>query len=96
MMTAQAHRLVATLRAVLAGLPGATAVSIHTSPHWTLVWITAASDDAVSSLGAALGLGAPEIRGTAGRWWLRATAERTQGVLRVEVTGPHHAGVSPA
>ncbi|HWO18428.1 MAG TPA: hypothetical protein VNO30_06615 [Kofleriaceae bacterium] len=94
-MNAQAHLLVATLRAVVAGLPGDTAASIHTSPRWTLVWITATSDEAVSSLGAALGLGAPEIRGAAGRWWFRATAERNQGALRVEVTGPHHTGVSP-
>ncbi len=95
-MNAHAYHLVAMLRAVLAGLPGATGISIHASPVWTLVWITAASDEAVSSLGEALGLSTPEIRRTAGRWWRRATAERDHGGLRVEVTGPHHIGVPPA
>ncbi len=94
-MNAHAYHLVVALRAVLAGLPGATGISIHASSVWTLVWITAASDEAVSSLGEALGLSTPEIRGTAGRWWHRATAER-DGRLRVEVTGPHHTGVPPA
>lgn len=94
-MNVSAYRLVATLHAVLDELPGATGLSIHASPRWTLVLITAGSDAAVRSLSAALGLGVPEIRGAAGRWWFCALAERHQGTLRVEVIGPHHAGVSP-
>ena len=94
-MNARAYELVATLRAVLATLPGATGISIHASTVWTLVWITAASDEAVCSLGEALGLSTPEVRAAAGRWWRRATAERGNGTLRVEVTGPHHTGLPP-
>jgi hypothetical protein len=94
-MNAHAYRLVVTLRAVLAPLPGATAISIHASTAWTLVLITAASDEAVSTLSEALGLSAPEVRIAAGRWWCRATAERDAGRLRFEVTGPHHLGSPP-
>ncbi len=94
-MNAHAYHLAAMLRAVLAILPGATAISIHASTNWTLVLITAASDEAVSTLSEALGLGAPEVRIGVGRWWHRATAERDAGALRVDVVGPHHLGAPP-
>lgn len=95
-MNAHAFELTVTLRAILAALPGATAVSIHATVTWTLVLITAASDEAVGTLGDTLGLGAPEIRIGIGRWWRRATAERDGGALRVEVAGPHHRGAPPS
>ena len=95
-MNARAHDLTVTLRAILGTLPGATALSIHVSPAWTLVLITAASDEAVSTLSEALGLSVPEVRIAAGRWWCRATAERDAGMLRVEVAGPHHLGSPPS
>jgi hypothetical protein len=94
-MNEHAHHLAVTLRAVLAALPGATAISIHASARWTFILITAASDEAVSSLGEALGLSTPEVRAAAGRWWRRATAERDHGALRIDVTGPHHLGSPP-
>jgi hypothetical protein len=94
-MNAQAVDLVSTLRAVLATLPGATAISIHASTAWTLVLVTAGSDEAVGTLGEALGLGAPEVRIGSGRWWRRATAERDAGALRVDVVGPHHLSAPP-
>lgn len=94
-MNAQAQYLVVMLRAVLATLPGAIAISIHASPTWTLALISAASDEAVGELARALGLGVPEVRIGSGRWWHRATAERDDEPLRVDVVGPHHLGAPP-
>lgn len=95
-MNAQAHHLVMMLRAILAGLPGSIAISIHASPTWTLVLISAASDEAVAELADTLGLGAPEARLAIGRWWYRAIAEREGGTLRIAVVGPHHRGSWPS
>lgn len=89
-MNGRAFDLVAALRAHLATLPGATGFSIHASAVWTLVVITAESDEAVRELGVALELSAPEVRATAEHWWYRATAERDLGALRVDVIGPRH------
>lgn len=94
-MNARAHDLVLTLRAILATLPGASAIGLHASERWALVWITADSDEAVSELGEALGLGEPEITKTAERWWRRAAAERDGGALRVAVIGPRHRNPPP-
>ena len=94
-MNARASELAVALRAVLVTLPGASAISLHASEIWTLVVITAESDEAVRALGAALGLGAPEIRKTAERWWLRAAAEHDLGALRVAVLGPRHRNPPP-
>jgi hypothetical protein len=95
-MNARAYQLTVTLHAILATLPGATAISIHASTTWTLVLITASSDEAVSMLSEELGLSAPEVRIAVGRWWRRATAERDARALRVEVAGPHHPGAPPS
>lgn len=94
-MNARASELVVTLRALLGTLPGANAMSLHASKIWTLVVITAESDEAVRALGATLGLGAPQIRKTAEHWWLRAAAERDLGALRVTVLGPRHRNPPP-
>jgi hypothetical protein len=94
-MNARASALVAALRALLATLPGASAISLHVSELWTLVVITAESDEAVRALGAMLELGAPAIRTTAEHWWLRAAAERDLGALRVTVLGPRHRNPPP-
>jgi hypothetical protein len=94
-MNAYAFDLAVMLRAILATLPGATAISIHASTAWTLVLITAASDEAVDTLGETLGLEAPEVRIGVGRWWRRATTEHDGGTLRVDVVGPHHLGAPP-
>jgi hypothetical protein len=94
-MNARAQELVVGLRAILATLPGASALGFHASEIWTLVVITADSDEAVSGLGTALGLSGPEIRKTAERWWRRATAERDHGALRVVVVGPRHRNPPP-
>lgn len=45
----------------LATLPGANAISVHASPIWTLVVITAESDEAVRALGVMLGLDMSEV-----------------------------------
>jgi hypothetical protein len=95
-MNGQAYQLAVTLRALLATLPGATAISIHASTTWTLVLITAVSDEAVNTLSEQLGLSAPEVRIALGRWWRRATAEHDAGTLRVEVAGPHHRDAPPS
>ena|SRR5215218_3621438 len=94
-MNARAFDLVAALRALLVTLPGANAISLHASKIWTLVVITAESDEAVRALGATLGLGTPAIRKTAEHWWLRAAAERDLGALRVAVLGPRHRNPPP-
>ena len=95
-MNAQAHHLVVMLRAILASLPGSIAISIHASPTWTFVLISAVSDEAVGELADALGLGAPEARLGIDRWWYRATAERDGETLRIAIVGPHHRGSWPA
>jgi hypothetical protein len=95
-MTAQADHLVVMLRAILATLPDAIAINIHASPIWTLVLISADSDEAVRELADALGLGAPEARIGIGRWWYRATTERDDGTLRIVVVGRHHLGAWPS
>ena len=95
-MNVRAYQLIVRLRTLLGTLPGATAISIHASTAWTVVLIAAASDEAVRTLGETLGLGAPEVRISAGRWWCRAIAERNRGMLRIEVAGPHHMGAPPS
>jgi hypothetical protein len=95
-MNAQADHLVVMLRAILAGLPGSIAISIHASPIWTLVVIDAVSDEAVRELADALELGAPEARLGLGRWWYRATAESDDETLRITVVGPPHRGSWPS
>ena len=94
-MTTRAFYLAVRMRAVLDTLPGAITLSLHASTAWTLLLITAATDEAVFTLAAALELGAPEVQGAAGRWWCRATAEYHGGALRVVVAGPHHSGAPP-
>lgn len=94
-MNARASDLVVALRALLVTLPGATAISLHASEIWTLVVITAESDEGMRTLGATLGLSAPEIMKTAEHWWLRAAAERDLGALRVAVLGPRHRNPPP-
>jgi hypothetical protein len=94
-MNARADALTAMLRAMLGTLPGATSVSIHALKAWTLILITTSSDEAVNTLNEELGLGGDEVRIARGRWWRRATSERDEGALRIEVTGPHHIGSPP-
>ena len=97
-MNARVYYLTSTLRAILSTLPGATSISLHAAETWTLLLITASSDETVSSLGEALGLGAIEVRSGgsgAGRWWRRVMEEREQDALRVAVVGPHHWGRPP-
>jgi hypothetical protein len=62
-MNACAYDLVVELRAIFGTLPGATSIGLHASERWTLVLITTSSDEAVTALGAELGLGATEIAG---------------------------------
>lgn len=95
-MTPQADLLVVMLHAILAGLPGSVAISIHASPTWTLVLINAVSDEAVGELAGALGLGAREARFGIGHWWYRASADRDDETLRITVVGPNHRGSWPS
>lgn len=95
-MNARAFELVAALRALLATLPGASAISLHVSESWTFVAITAQSDEAVRELAVVLGLSAPEIRTTAEHWWRRAMTERDRNTLRVAVFGPRHRSPPPS
>ena len=94
-MNARTSEFVGALRALLATLPGASAISIHASAIWTLVAITAESNEAVRTLGLALELGAPELRTTAEHWWHCATAEHDRGALCVEVIGPRQRRPTP-
>src|SRR6185369_2122801 len=73
-MNARARDLAVLLRGILGALPGATSIGLHASERWALVLITAASDEAVDTLGEALGLTC-EIRIGKRRWWV--TAART-------------------
>lgn len=97
-----AFDLVAALHGILGALVGASAVSIHAMRAWTVVLVTAATDDGARALGAMLGLGAPKYRtatdhrtGTE-RCWLLATADLDRGAVRVQVVGPSHAGPPPS
>lgn len=92
-MNSHAQHLAKTLHAVLRQLPGAAAVSLHAFDAWTLLIIVTSSDEAVSQLGEALGLGGPSIQHTRDTWFYCARAERA--ALRVEVAGPHHSGPPP-
>ena len=94
-MNARADDLVLELRAILHSLPGATSIALHASEVWTLMLITALSDEAVIALSDELGLGRTEVRATAGRWRRRASSERDRGALRVVVAGPDHKGPPP-
>ena len=94
-MNARASELVTALRALLATLPGASALSLHASQRSTFVVITVETDEAVRALGAGLGLEPPERRTTAEYWWRRATAERDRGALRIDVIGPRHRHPAP-
>jgi hypothetical protein len=94
-MNARASKFVTALRALLATLPGANALSLHASERWTFVVITVDTDEAVRALGAALELEPPELRATAEHWWRRATAERDHGALRIDVIGPRHRPPAP-
>jgi len=93
-MNVRAHDLTVLLRAILRSLPGGTAMCIHGSERWALVLITASSDEAVLALGEDLGLEC-DLRIGKRRWWRRATAERDEGRLRIEVAGPPHRGRPP-
>ena len=93
-MNVRAHDLTVLLRALLSSLPGATSMCVHASERWALVLITASSDEAVLALSEDLELEC-DIRIGKQRWWRRATSERDQGTLRVEVAGPPHPGRPP-
>lgn len=90
-MNVRAHDLTVLLRAILGTLPGATSIGLHASERWAFVLITAASDEAVVTLGEALGL-ACDVRIGKRRWWRRATSEGEQGMLQIVVAGPPHRG----
>lgn len=94
-MNARASEFVTALRALLATLPGANALSLHTSERWTFVVITVDTDEAVRALGAALELEPPELRTTAAHWWRRVTAEYDRGALRIDVIGPRQRHPAP-
>lgn len=91
-MNARVYQIVSALRVLLDTLPDATSIGLHAMETWTLVLITVVSDEAVRVLGAALELGAVELRRSDTRWWYCATAEYEGGALRVTVTGPPHKG----
>src|SRR5262245_57392868 len=93
-MNVRAHDLTVLLRALLRSLPGATSMYVHASEKWALVLITVSSDEAVLALSEDLELECDITIGKQ-RWWRRATSERDQGTLRVEVAGPPHQGRPP-
>jgi hypothetical protein len=93
-MNARARDLAVLLRGILGALPGATSIGVHASERWAFVLITAASDEAVDTLGEALGLTC-DVRIGKRRWWRRATAEGDQGLLQIVVAGPPHKGWPP-
>jgi hypothetical protein len=94
--------LVAALHGILGELVGASGVSIHAMKAWTVVLVTAVTDDSARALGAVLGLGAPKYRtatdhrtGTQ-RCWVFASTDLDRGAVRVQVVGPSHAGPPPS
>jgi hypothetical protein len=89
-MNARAYEIVSELRAILATLPGASAINFHASGTWTLLVITVNRDRAVSKLGHVLGLSTRGIGENLSHWWHRVTAEDAAGELRVVVVGPRH------
>ena len=94
-MNERAHDLMVLLRSILSSLPGATALSLHASQSWAVLWIKVSSDDAVIALGEDLGLGEPEITTTTQGWRRRVRSQGEQSTLRIEVAGPTHRGQPP-
>jgi hypothetical protein len=96
----RAYDLASSMSAHLASLPGASSISFHAQQGWALALVIVASDDAVISLGAELGLSL-DIRTAKGstragdQWWRIAIGERERGALRFEVVGPRHRGAPP-
>lgn len=83
-----AGRLVADLRNIVAcRLPGASGFSFHPFETWSSLYITVSTDEAVTKLGGALGLGAQERRAVEGQWWYRAASPHD---LDITVVGPLH------
>ena len=95
-MNARAHHLADTLLDTLGGLPGANAISVHARKAWTIILITASSDEAVIALAKELKLGETEVRSSANRWWRGASSDGRRGALRMAVAGPHHLGPPPS
>jgi hypothetical protein len=88
-----AREIVADLRGILRRLPGATGISFQPFEAWASLYVTVPTDEAVDTLGRALGLGASEHRGSEGRWWCRAASPHDLGIT---VIGPLHTEVPPA
>jgi hypothetical protein len=89
-MNARAHEIVSELRAILATLLDASAISLHASGTWTLLSIAVNSDRTVSKLGQVLGLSTRGIGENLTHWWYRVADDDDAGALRVVVVGPRH------
>lgn len=93
-MNTRARDLVVLLRGILGMLPGATSIGLHASERWAFVMITAASDEAVETLGELLGL-TSDVRIGKRRWWCRATGVDAQDLVQIVIAGPAHKGAPP-
>jgi hypothetical protein len=96
MANACTRELVADLRRILDKLPDVTGISFNPFGVWTFVYITVATDAAVSALGGKLGLGASEHRTADGRGWYRATSRQERENHSITVIGPFHEEASPS
>lgn len=94
-MNARAYQMALRLQAYQFGLPGAVSLGFEGQDERALLLIMASSDEAVISLGLALGLTSYEI-GRDGEWWWRvASGQHQEGKFTCQVVGPRKQGCRP-
>ncbi len=98
-MNERAYQMALRLRAYRSGLPGAVSLGLEGPDEGqdkrALLLISASSDEAVISLGLALGLTSYEI-GRDGEWWWRvASGQHQGGEFTCQVVGPREQGLPP-
>lgn len=97
-MNARAYQMALRLRAYQCGLPGAVKLGLEGQEgqdERALLLIRASSDEAVISIGLALGLTSYEIRRDGEWWWRVASGQHVGGEFACQVVGPREQGLPP-
>jgi hypothetical protein len=98
-MNARAYQIALKLRAYQCGLPGTVSLGLEGQDKGqderALLLIMASSDEAVISLGLALGLTSYEIRRDGDWWWRVASGQHAGGEFTCQVVGPPEQGLPP-
>ena len=98
-MNARAYQMALRLRAYQCGLPGAVSLGLEGQDEGqderALLLIMASSDEAVISLGLALGLTSYEILRDGEWWWRVASGQHQGGEFTCQVVGRASKGCRP-